>query len=410
MPKGTEHTIEFVDAKGSVQKVYRANSVVTHPDFISSDARISLEQSAVDVAIVKFNCSLPASIKSAKIVDYNQVPISANLTIAGFGLTKSEYAMAEENETRGLGRILTEDAPEAIQLMQAKMRLQSVDFPGATVPGKNKNAPGIFSLSGSNGQSSCDGDSGGPAFFDDGHGLLLVATLSSGAAYCERANARYTITSQLISWMESVLGTGVISFVGRTQAAKQEDTHSTEVKGENSASKSELSIDQIPTQLPTALPSANKTPIPVKTSAPRMTPVLKPTQPQPQVAKITKPRSIPNPVVEKDDDEVLELNSESQNGADVEKICEGKKWSVNAKTRVWGTVLKLVDKDSTQITDESLKCDFPNESELCLAEHPLATGSGNAKADLLNDIELAGCDKFKSGKTIYLFLPDFLPR
>jgi hypothetical protein len=95
---------------------------------------------------------------------------------------------------------------------------------------------------------------------------------------------------------------------------------------------------------------------------------------------------------------------------EVVKVCTGRKFIANSKTRVWGTVIKLIDKDSTQISDDTMKCDFPNESELCLTSNPVATGTGNSRAELLEDVELAGCGKFKAGKSIYIFMPDFVAR
>lgn len=94
----------------------------------------------------------------------------------------------------------------------------------------------------------------------------------------------------------------------------------------------------------------------------------------------------------------------------VVRVCTGRKWGVSAKTRVWGTVITLVDKDSNQIADENLKCNLPNDTELCFVSHPVSTGTGRSKAELLEDMDVGGCDKFKAGGSIYMHLPDFIPR
>lgn len=396
IPRGAEHSLELLDPSGNVQKVFRANGVYTHPDFQSTDAKLTAEESAVDAALLKFNCSLPASVKSARILDYNQVPIGSQLTIAGYGITKSEIEMANENEAKGLGRVITEDAPMASQLMQTNMRLRSIDFPRPIGSESNTSAPGVFSLAGVNGQSACQGDSGGPAFFDNGRELLLVATLSGGAAHCEKATARYTIASSLIPWMEEVVGGSVVSYVGRLTPYTEPGPNRT-VSNASASTTPTVQPVKIPegvsTRLPTTLP--NSVPEVVKTVAPVKTP-------QPVKTKIPTPSPTPRPVVPAPPPAEEEFEGV--------KVCSGKKWAANAKTRVWGTVIKLLDKDSTQIFDDTLKCDFPNESELCLVSHPVATGTGNAKAELFEDIELPGCEKFTSGKTIYIFLPDFVPR
>lgn len=397
LPRGAEHSIEFLDSIGNVQKIYRANAIFIHPEFTSQDAKISMEQSSVDAALVKFNCSLPASIKSARVIDFNQVPIASALVVAGFGLTKSEHAMAAENEAKGLGRIVTEDAPMATRLMQTSMQLRSVDFPMLKSSGPGSQIPGVFSLIGMNGQSSCEGDSGGPAFFDSGRELLLVASTSAGPAFCERATARYTLASPLIPWMEEVVGKGVVSFVRQLNndnpTARVSSPSTTTPPQPISAPARPLAV---PEGIPVRLPSVSiPTTKPIQPKITKM-PVPPPTIPAPTVLPVARATVPPLPEPE-DLDEVV-------------KVCTGRKFIANSKTRVWGTVIKLIDKDSTLISDDTMKCDFPNESEVCLTGNPVATGTGNSRAELLEDVELAGCGKFKAGKSIYIFMPDFVAR
>lgn len=398
LPRGTEHSIEFLDSIGNVQRIFRANAIFIHPEFTSLDAKISMEQSSVDAALVKFNCSLPASIKSARMIDFNQVPIASTLVVAGFGLTKSEYAMAAENEAKGLGRTITEDAPMATKLMQTLMQLRSVDFPMLKSSDNGGQLPGVFSLTGVNGQSSCEGDSGGPAFFDSGRELLLVASTSAGPAFCERATARYTLASPLIPWMEEVVGKGVVSFVSQlnndnSRAKVPPPTTTTTPRQAISGPARPLTVPEgIPARLPDVSVPPSKPIAPQTTKMPAPPAAIASPTARP-VARATVP---PIPEPEEIDEEV--------------KVCTGRRFVANSKTRVWGTVIKLLDKDSTQISDDTMKCDFPNESEVCLSGNPISTGTGHSRAELLDDVELIGCGKFKAGRSIFIFMPDFVAR
>ena len=80
----------------------------------------------------------------------------------------------------------------------------------------------------------------------------------------------------------------------------------------------------------------------------------------------------------------------------------------NSKTRVWGTVIKLIDRPSNEILDERMKCDIPNEVEICLNSDQSLASSGHVAAQLLLDIELGGCERFKSGETVYFLKTDFI--
>lgn len=92
---------------------------------------------------------------------------------------------------------------------------------------------------------------------------------------------------------------------------------------------------------------------------------------------------------------------------EADQPCMGVRLVTQSKSRVWGTVINLLDKDSTQIADDSLKCEIPNGYTLCAVSAPAATGSGLSRTVLSQDIDYKGCGKFYSGKIIYLYPADF---
>ncbi|NBW81120.1 hypothetical protein EBR21_05135, partial [bacterium] len=91
----------------------------------------------------------------------------------------------------------------------------------------------------------------------------------------------------------------------------------------------------------------------------------------------------------------------------VDEVCLGIRLTAKSKSTVWGTVVKLVDKDFAQISDESLKCELANDNELCVVGRPTATGTGNSRVVLSQSINQPGCSKFYSGRAIYILQEDF---
>jgi hypothetical protein len=313
-PAGAKHAVEFVSRKGTVVASLAPSAVHVHPLFNISGTRVSASMSAVDVAVMRFPCSDLSFLQAAKILDHKNVPVGANLIIAGFGLTMSE-AQASLNAERGLQGQSVQPRASSV-LMQTQMRLHRVDFP-------ERPTAGVFALAGADGRSSCNGDSGGPAFFDSGGELYLVASTSAGPVQCEKSTAVYTITSVHADWINSMLGGQIIKVADRVGAG------------------------------------------------------------EPAAPEIQQP---------------------------TEKIrCAGVGLRVKAVTRSWGTILKLIDKDSTQISDSSLKCNLKNESLLCLSEIPNATGTGHSTSKLAEPVPAEGCEKFSAGRQVYIYRPDFQP-
>jgi len=490
-PRLTEHNVEFIDTKGNVQKNFPVNSIHIHPEFTALDARLSMPHAAVDSALVMFTCSLPASVKSAQVVDFNQVPLGSTLLTTKFVDVPdtAKPAAGKENISDELRAAVT---PQAARLAQIPMQLRGIEFPSQQGTEKNSeqemispilpmgkrealSPPGLFALEGELGSGSCDLDAGSPVFFDNGRELLLAAHTSAGSANCETTPARATLISPLVHWMESVVGEGVISFADREtqpdapkRIVPQVDRLQAQIKtlplpaitpvAATTPAATKMPV-AAPTQAAAPTPAATKSPAaaptpaatkapaaaptPAATKAPAAAPTpaaapaytftaaslpsrvrparvappkvsLKaqalPARPAPAVAPrvvIPPPPSEDAPI---DLAPIPPLPEPDEPENNVVRVCTGRKWAVSAKTRVWGTVIKLVDKDSNLIADDKLKCDLPNETELCFVSHPVSTGTGSSRAELLEDVDGGGCEKFKAGESIYIHLPDFVPR
>jgi len=327
VPAESRHSIEIVSPQGQVVLASPPTAIHVHPSYKSVGERISASMSAVDISVVQFPCSTLSGIKASRILDYKKVSAGANLVIAGYGLTMSE-TQAAINAERGLASASGQPQTSNV-LMQTEMRLQRVDFPDGT-------AAGVFALAGLDGRSSCNGDSGGPAFFDSDGELFLVGSTSAGPALCEKSTATYAISSVHADWINSVLGSSVISVVEKTSTSSPEKTS-------------------------TSSPEKTSTSSPEQTLTPK-----------------TK--------------------------------CSGVLLKVQSVTRSWGTILKLIDMDSTQISETSFKCNLKNGAEICFDRNPKPTGTGNSVSFLAESMTLEGCEKFIQGRKVYLFRKDFSPK
>lgn len=338
-PTDARHNVEFVSAQGKVTVSAVAKAIHVHPAFNASGSRVTSAMSAVDVSLVEFPCEAFAGTRAAKILDYKNAQVGANLIIAGYGLTTSQI-QAQINKERGLEGASTEATTSDV-LMQTEMRIRRVEFPAASTGQSKESEGGVFLLAGSGGRSSCNGDSGGPAFLDVGGRLYLVATTSAGPEQCERSTAVYTISSTHVAWMNQVLGSPVISFASKTEPSVS--------MNEPSAVPARVESPAVNTPMPTA-------------------------------------------------------GSQPAAGSG----CSAVSLKVTATTRSWGTIVKLQDRDSTQIKDTSLKCNLKNESMVCVNENPRVTGTGNSTALLVDAIVAPGCEKFAKGQRVFLFGPDFI--
>lgn len=338
VPAGTKHSVEFVSSEGKVLAEKEPSAVHVHPSFSVSGNRVSVAMSAVDLAVLRFPCGNISSLQASKILDYRKVPAGTDLIVAGYGLTLSE-AQAAVNVGQGLQGAAVQPRESAV-LMQTQMKLREVRFP-------ERPAAGVFALSGTDGRSSCNGDSGGPAFFDSGTQLYLVASTSAGPAQCEKATAVYAITSVHAEWINSVLGGKIVKIEDSAGEAPPAGSGNSPIVAEN-----------------------------------------------PENADVPEPAAAP----------AAEHASQPAG-----RLCTGTVLKVKAVTRPWGTIIKLIDKDSSQISEPSFKCNLKNETQLCLSGSLKPTGTGNSSSMLAEAVSADGCEKFTKGRRVYIYRPDFRP-
>lgn len=461
MPRIAEHSIEFFDPDGRPSKLFRAHDVLIHPSFDAPDAQLSLSETALDVALVKFNCTLPVSVRSVRIAAFDQVPVNGNL-------------IAVHAEPVG-------PDSSAVRLMRDVVRIESIDFPSQKDSQTQSADPaGLITLRNTGGESGCSGTPGSPVFYQSGRELLLIASLSLPASDCLRQSHRYTLLSPHIEWMKARVGTGAVSYAHQlshdfedsAQATPSNTPLMTVTRKESQIEKSEAAPADVPLTLPRAsalvksasgkapeklfVPTVKPTPPPKKplervkakktlelqavqiknskkqrqasptekqTEASRPRPTVNKKAPTPETAQ-TAPTRQPSqeqqgiPAIPSADEDVKIVDSSFEIQPFQDRIdippptlqtqCTGKRLIANSKTRVWGTVIKLINRPSNEILDERMKCDIPNEVEICLDTEPVQTSTGHAVARLLADLDLGGCEKFKSGEAVYILKTDFI--
>ncbi|MEY4065071.1 MAG: hypothetical protein RIR26_1279, partial [Pseudomonadota bacterium] len=426
----------------------------------------------VDAALVRFKCALPATVRSAHVLNQNQIPPAAQLLVANFAAPEGGETNAEASSPSWIDQVISEDQSTQTRLQQNRMRVQSLDFPlfDTIVQSKQKKEDtpqaGLIAMEESSGISMCDVDSGQPAFFDSGRELYLVATLSRTSTDCIKGVVQGTLISPLLNWMEEVLGAGVVSYTKKLEpmsvlkpaAAKEPVALAGKTLAQNATAAGAI-VTKLPSHaLTPTTPSQNTAPVPAPSPIPQRTPSPTPspsptptqapahepsalrkahTQGKPSVPPIaplseeelseeeaasSSPEKTPQTELAEDNNALEEVDEseppvrakdKKRTSSEKEKnvgVCKGSIWVVNSKSRVWGTVIRLVDKDLGLFTEENMKCDVPNESEICLKEKPLPAGNGNSRSVLMQNINLNGCEKFKAGQSIYFQLSDFTSR
>ncbi|MFZ9520243.1 MAG: hypothetical protein ACO3A4_07190 [Silvanigrellaceae bacterium] len=432
IPDNAQHSLEIIDGKGEVVKSHRVADVTTHPGFTATDAVQTLEQAANDVALLEFKCALPEAIQPARVLDISALNDDPKLFTTQFVQVKKEE---KSQPLDALVDSLLGHEPLTtfpIYLLQRSAELLSIDFPTGIAGQPSSHPVGVLNLSIPTEPDVCSGDAGAPLFAQYGQEIFLVASASSGTGYCNKENLLYPITSGHAQWINKTLELQVVVPTtkpnpGVTIEARSRNSSFTESRTQEFAAgpvqefktpttQGKLRETEIrPGAAPTALPGEQSveiiapskvttTPVPVLT-VPMTLPTIKP-----QIAKpaVRKAKEIPTPAatVPTPRPTVAPIPPPPAT-EEVEEVCMGVRLKSNSKSAVWGTVLKLVDKDSTQIPDESLKCEFANENELCVVAKPIPTGTGNSRVVLSQSLNQAGCSKFYSGRTIYILPDDF---
>lgn len=433
MPENAEHMVEVIDGRGSTIRSFRVSEITAHPNFTSQDAAQTLEQAAFDVALIDFKCALPESIQPSPIMDPKQLQLGAKLTMASYERSQSNSSDSSEDGFLQSLFVRSEAQTQASFLQQLSLSLVRVDYPG------DSQSTGVLTLENSPQRSACEGDAGGPVFFDSGNELFLVGTTSSGIGFCDKNNLRVALTASHAKWINDSTRSNLLktvepptqrpvallsdmspaepepkptskpthpaptSFTTRPTASvmisptagpsikaigqtKPTATPTTKVRAQTQPTVTPTIKTQVQTQ---PAPSSSPTPTPTRTAAPKPTVAPRVVELPPiEEAKLVPP--IPDDLSEP-----------------LEEVCLSLKMVAQSKTRVWGTVLKLIDKDSSEISDDSLKCELPNDKQICVVGRPVPTGTGHSRAVLSEGVSQPGCNKFYAGRTIYLYADDF---
>jgi hypothetical protein len=437
IPENAQHSLEFVDGKGEVVKSHRVAEVTMHPEFTVTDATQSLEQAAVDVALLEFKCALPEAIQPARILDVSVMPADTKLLTTRFVTVKTEQKSGPMDALIDgvLGHEPMTSSP--IFLFQSPVELLSIDFPGRDLGGQSANPAGVLNLSNPSESDTCNGDAGAPVFAQAGQDIFLLATASSGTGFCDKEKLLYSITSSHSKWINETLEMNVVVLNTSPELPLSADKRSKELQLNDRQTKqavqpkistekltdsktklleSEITnssenerdsvaeASMVPSQSPTVTPSPKAVHSPVAVlPVPNALPTIRP-----QIAKAPKkkPKDIQPSSIPTARPTVAPIPPPPPPDA-VDEECMGIRLTAKSKSAVWGTFLKLVDKDFAQIADESLKCEFSNENELCVVAKPVPTGTGNSRVVLSQSINQAGCSKFYSGRTIYILQDDF---
>jgi hypothetical protein len=444
IPKSALNIVEMIDGRGTVVKTYPVTGITEHPEFKAEEGIQTPAQAARDLALVEFNCTLPAAIQAGKLTDVTELSNTSRLYTAVFQQLEQPPEKKDFLEFISFGWYKKEKPAPVYKLTHNKMQFRNIETPDNDKLKTEKYPPSVVNIDPI--QEPCDGQSGAPLFLEKDNELYLVGISSSGAGFCEKGKLRFTAAARHAGWMKEVLRTkdllppesSPISAV--TPEPKNPKPESLIDLVLNLDSEPEAAFSQ-QLALTRTLPKSKGQKSDLNNREHLITRQTK-TQRNPAKDKkisLSAKKTLPSPVIEEpsaiplQDDEWIPDHNDSPHitshskkpetakasvsidippiptahGEDGSEPCMGVKLITQSKSRVWGTVVNLVDKDATQITDESLKCELPNGHVLCVVSNPAATGSGQSRAVLSQDITHNGCGKFYSGRIIYLYPSDF---
>lgn len=459
IPKSAQHTIEIIDGKGNISKTYRVSEVKIHPDFSATDAAQTVEQSAVDVAVMEFKCALPNGIQPSQVLDINQLPPGAKLTLANYERVPTENSQEKSFFEFDYFFKKTVEVLPVARLTQNSAQILSIDFQNLLSSTNESVKKGVLTLETLPPRNPCENASGAPAFYAHEKEVYLVATASSGIGFCDKSNLRYSVTSSHADWINKALDTQIIRPL-EIQTTQQANIRITEPKktpkpeffdldtlvvpSVASAASAQPTVKAAPTPtrvLPTIRPTNDRKNTQSTTSTKESKSLVKPVTAVPKTVRLSA-KSVfapPTPVAPPAPPETIETTETRPEAPEqsrrpaptvsadplvrptvppiptapadsTSENCSGIGLIARSKSRVWGTVIKLIDKETSQLSDASLKCDVPNESEICVVSYPIATGSGSSRTVLSQGISSEGCENFYSGRTIYLDPGDFQSR
>jgi secreted trypsin-like serine protease len=159
--------LDYASASAVARKIVK---VTRHPQYCTACTESVGLADTNDLSVVEFSGDLPAGFEPVAFAAQNLVVSKATVHLAGYG--------ADENYD-----------------YETIMRVTEVPV--------NEVGHSEFSTDETK-SGSCNGDSGGPAFIEDGGKMLLAGITSRGDSAC-RAMGVYTIPAAHQAWIQSVI-------------------------------------------------------------------------------------------------------------------------------------------------------------------------------------------------------------
>jgi len=194
-----------------LQKVRRAVKTEVNPAYGKEHAE---NQAWGDTALIKFQGTIPAGFEPAKMLANNSLLTDGStITVAGYGVNsdiltvikKEDYVDFKEREEKG--EFFCEESEDGKTETCYKEETSGEGYLRTTelkVAGYYNDSEIFFDQQ--NGQASCVGDSGGPAYVKTETGYQLFGVTSRGTRGCNDLVLYSDMTSQtLTTWLEKAI-------------------------------------------------------------------------------------------------------------------------------------------------------------------------------------------------------------
>jgi secreted trypsin-like serine protease len=187
--------------------VRQVTAVVTHPDYDEEEnSRKNTDHN--DIAVMRFSGKLPEGYKPAVILaDSSYLKIGSMAKLAGFGVDDIELKPVNMKNVKDAKKKL--DEGEIYCEDEQEKHCFEVE---ATGEGILRQAEAPIALKGisedllneTKGQGTCMGDSGGPAYLQDGSNYFLFGVTSRGSQLCD-GNGIYTNVVYFTNWIKQTI-------------------------------------------------------------------------------------------------------------------------------------------------------------------------------------------------------------
>jgi secreted trypsin-like serine protease len=187
--------------------VRQVTAVVTHPDYDEEEnSRKNTDHN--DIAVMRFSGKLPEGYKPAVILaDSSYLKIGSMAKLAGFGVDDIELKPVNMKNVKDAkkkldeGEIYCEDEQEK-HCFEVEATGEGI-LRQAEAPIALKGISEVL-LNETKGQGTCMGDSGGPAYLQDGKDFYLFGVTSRGSQLCD-GNGIYTNVVYFTNWIKQTI-------------------------------------------------------------------------------------------------------------------------------------------------------------------------------------------------------------